>query len=179
MLNISEGPFPSVCNLTQSPDQIRVTAGYKRPTIFSGCMLGENNPESYGTYIIELLDKPRANQTMIDVELDIKSPSKRPVKHDFCLVLKAQSHVQWKINTKKVQGELDVIANRYVDMGGIRMEPVYVQTEELTDTKENLISWVKSYRPPVVMYAGMEMANKISLTLPIKGKIVVALLITI
>nr|XP_022322376.1 transforming growth factor beta receptor type 3-like [Crassostrea virginica] len=150
-----------------SSQKLNVMAKFEQPQISSGCIVPQTDI-SRVAYIIEVEQVSNvANTTAaIEAHLDIRSMSRKRVQKDFWLVLKSPDYVNWRVSTHKLQGYIDIVANSYVDMTRIRMDPVNVRRDEISATKQELIRWVEDYLGPVALYTKVNLANKIKLILP-------------
>ncbi|KAK3087289.1 hypothetical protein FSP39_004286 [Pinctada imbricata] len=167
-----EKDAPVECELQDNPSELNAVAKYEQPQFLSGCDTNQaKNPISRLAYIIEL-DRahiqPNANMD-VEVELDIRSTSKKSAETNFILVLKSPKDVTWKVKTCKLKGYIDVVATGFVDMKEIRMDTVGVRTEDITVSQNALIKWVSDFIGDVGMYAHVGLANKIKLVLPDNG----------
>ncbi|XP_061165470.1 transforming growth factor beta receptor type 3-like [Saccostrea echinata] len=150
-----------------SSQKLNVMAKFEQPELSSGCIVPQTDI-SRVAYIIEVEQVSRVSNTTaaIEAHLDIRSMSKKRIQKDFWLVLKSPDHVNWRVSTHKLQGYIDIVANSYVDMQRIRMDPVNVRRDEISATNQGLIRWVEDYLGPVAMYTKVNLANKIKLVLP-------------
>lgn len=150
-----------------SSQKLNVMAKFEQPQLSSGCIVPQTDI-SRVAYIIEVeqVSNIANNTAAIEAHLDIRSMSKKRVQKDFWLVLKSPDHVNWRVSTHKLQGYIDIVANSYVDMMRIRMDPVNVRRDEILATDQGLIRWVEDYLGPVAMYTKINLANKIKLVLP-------------
>lgn len=158
---------PMACSLQENQDKLELSASAVESNSHSleGCLVtNRKNMLSKHAYIIELKKVPKGKT--FEVDLEIRRQSRQTANKEFWLVLKSPSHVTWHVHTRKVQGYINIVANSYVDMSGIRMHTVAVRSEELNDSGKDLLLWVEYYLGPVAMYASVNNSNKLQITLP-------------
>lgn len=156
---------PASCSLQENQDELSAAAVERTSHSLEGCLVNNReNMLSKHAYIIELKKVPKGKT--FEVDLEIRRQSRETANKEFWLVLKSPSHVTWHVHTRKVQGYINIVANSYVDMSGIRMHTVAVRSEELKASGEDLLRWVGYYLGPVAMYTSVNNSNKIQITLP-------------
>lgn len=161
----TDASAPATCDLNQNNANLSATAVQSQSHPLEGCLVNnKKNMLSKHAYVIELKRVPRGKT--FEIDLEIRRQSRLMANKEFWLVLKSPSHVTWHVRTRKVQGYINIVANSYVDMSGIRMHTVAVRSEELKDSGQDLLQWVEYYLGPVAMYASANNTNKIQLTLP-------------
>lgn len=161
----TDSSAPATCDLNQNDTNLSATAVQSKVHPQEGCLVNnKKNMPAKHAYVIELKRVPRGKT--FEIDLEIRQHHRNANNKEFWLVLKSPSHVTWHVRTRKVQGYINIVANSYVDMSGIRMHTVAVRSEELKDSGTDLLQWVEYYLGPVVMYASANNTNKIQLTLP-------------
>ncbi|XP_060081983.1 transforming growth factor beta receptor type 3-like [Ylistrum balloti] len=168
-LTVGPGPNSSpVCEI-RDDQPLNAVARIEQLQLLSGCSSrGHIDSQSSLTYVIELEKAYEGNPRgkPIEVELDIKSPSRKTAKYNLLLVLKSPRSVIWKIQTKRIQGNLDIVSNAEVSMLGIKVDNAGTRLETITYKREGLIQWVNYHNGPVSLYAGISLANKVTIVLP-------------
>ncbi|XP_069120678.1 transforming growth factor beta receptor type 3-like [Argopecten irradians] len=171
-IELTVGPVPNAMPTCEITDEqpLNAVARIEQPQLLSGCSArGHVNSKSSLTYVIELENVYENNpqEKPVEVELDIKSPSRKTANCNLLLVLKSPRFVIWKIQTKRIQGNLDIVSNAAeVSMLGIKVDNAGTRLETITYKREGLIQWVNYHNGPVSLYAGISLANKITITLP-------------
>ncbi|XP_033731749.1 transforming growth factor beta receptor type 3-like [Pecten maximus] len=170
-IELTVGPVPNALPTCEIRDDqpMNAVARIEQPQLLSGCSArGPVDSKSSFTYVIELEKAYEHNprEKPVEVELDIKSPSRKTTNCNLLLVLKSPRFVIWKIQTKRIQGNLDIVSNAEVSMLGIKVDNAGTRLETITYKREGLIQWVNYHNGPVSLYAGISLANKVTITLP-------------
>ncbi|KAL3871149.1 hypothetical protein ACJMK2_039166 [Sinanodonta woodiana] len=165
VLTIGKKVGTSKCIL-QEDSELSATATMEIQQEIQGCIVSDQDkfPNSLA-YVIELQQIPEGGNQKVDLE--ITGPSRKVINKEFKLVLKAPKNVSWNIQTRKVQGNINIVSNGYsIDMTGIRMNTVGYRTEKIDVSGGELVRWVDYYIGPVALYAALSKANKVKLVLP-------------
>ncbi|KAK3579926.1 hypothetical protein CHS0354_014037 [Potamilus streckersoni] len=165
MLTIGKKVETSKC-VIQEDSELSAAATMEIQQEIQGCIVSDQDksPNSLA-YVIEMQQPPEGSNQKVDLE--ITGPSRRVINKEFKLVLKAPKNVSWNIQTRKVQGNINIVSNGYsIDMTGIRMNTVGYRTEKIDVSGGELVRWVDYYIGPVALYAALSTANKVKLVLP-------------
>ncbi|XP_064616573.1 transforming growth factor beta receptor type 3-like isoform X2 [Liolophura sinensis] len=143
-----------------------IKGAYREDRHLTGCANVDNaNKNSKSVHIIEVSGGDLGG-TASEIVVEIVPEILGSVKSELVLLLKSPPNLSWKVKSRKVRGNIEIVGNSYMDTEEVNMDTVETRIEKLPYSGKDLVSWVEYRYGPILSYSGVPTSNHILLLVP-------------